>query len=36
MSRKLTQQLHFFAVEEPDLAGVQGENADRLAADDQR
>src|SRR6267378_2451212 len=36
VARKFHQQLHFFAVEEPELAGVQGENADRLAADDQR
>ena len=36
VARKLHQQLHFLAVEEPDLAGIQGKNADRLAAHDQR
>ncbi len=30
------QQAHFFAVEEPELAGVQGKNADRRAADYER
>src|SRR5947208_2771291 len=36
VARKLHQQLHFLVVEEPDLAGVQDKNADRLAAYDQR
>src|SRR6267378_2017062 len=36
IAREVNQQLHFFAVEEPELAGVQGKNADRLTADDQR
>src|SRR2546430_522837 len=36
VARKLRQQLHFLVVEEPDLAGVQDKNADRLAAYDQR
>src|SRR2546427_924337 len=35
IAREVNQQLHFFAVEEPELTGVQAKNADRLAADDQ-